>query len=63
MDFDLLRRDEIWFINKKLFGELDIYFLEEYNERFDKKIDKVYLEGCYGGVLIFSIVFLIEKED
>lgn len=63
MDFDLLRRDEIWFINKKSSGESDIYSLEEYNERFDKKIDKAYLEGRYGGVPIFSTVFPIEKED
>lgn len=62
MDFDLLRRDEIWFVNKKKNGESDIYSLEEYNERFDKKIDKAYLDGRYGGVPIFSTVFPI-KED
>ena len=37
MDFELLRRDEIWFVNKRNTGESDIYSLEEYNERFDKK--------------------------
>ena len=63
LDFDLLRRDEIWFVNKSSSGESDIYSLEEYNERFDKKIDKAYLEGRYGGVPIFSTVFPIEKED
>ena len=62
MDFDLLRRDEIWFIEKRANGESDIYSLEEYNERFDQKIDKAYLEGRYGGVPIFSTVFPI-KED
>jgi len=62
MDFDLLRRDEIWFVNKRASGETDIYSLEEYNERFDKKIDKAYLEGRYGGVPIFTTVFPI-KED
>lgn len=62
MDFDLLRRDEIWFVNKKISGESDIYSLEEYNARFDQKIDKAYLEGRYGGVPVFSTVFPI-KED
>lgn len=57
LDFDLLRRDEIWFINKNDAGTSDIYSLEEYNERFDKKIDKAYLEGRYGGVPVFSTVF------
>lgn len=62
MDFDLLRRDEIWFVDKKENGESDIYSLEEYNARFDQKIDKAYLEGRYGGVPVFSTVFPV-KED
>ena len=62
MDFDLLRRDEIWFVDKKRNGETDIYSLEEYNERFDKKIDKAYLDGRYGGVPIFSTVFPVKEE-
>ena len=61
MDFDLLRRDEIWFVNKRKSGESDIYSLEEYNARFDQKIDKAYLEGRYGGVPIFSTVFPIKE--
>lgn len=62
LDFDLLRRDEVWFINKRNTGESDIYSLEEYNERFDKKIDKAYLEGRYGGVPIFSTLFPVVEE-
>ena len=54
MDFDLLRRDEIWFVDKDQSGASNIYSLEEYNERFDKKIDKAYLEGRYGGVPLFN---------
>lgn len=61
MDFDLLRRDEIWFVNKRPTGESDIYSLDEYNTRFDQKIDKAYLEGRYGGVPIFSTIFPIEE--
>ncbi len=61
MDFELLRRDEIWFVNKNKFGMSDIYSLEEYNARFDPKIDKAYLEGRYGGVPIFSTVFPIRE--
>lgn len=61
LDFDLLRRDEIWFVNKRKNGESDIYSLEEYNTRFDQKIDKAYLEGRYGGVPIFNTVFPIKE--
>lgn len=62
LDFDLLRRDEIWFVDKRKSGESDIYSLEEYNTRFDQKIDKAYLEGRYGGVPIFSTVFPVDEE-
>lgn len=61
LDFDLLRRDEIWFVNKRKSGESDIYSLEEYNARFDQKIDKAYLEGRYGGVPVFSTVFPVKE--
>lgn len=61
LDFDLLRRDEIWFVDKRKSGESDIYSLEEYNTRFDQKIDKAYLEGRYGGVPVFSTVFPLKE--
>ncbi len=57
LDFDLLRRDEVWFANRQKYGQTELYSLEDYNERFDKKIDKAYLEGRYGGVPIFETVF------
>ncbi len=59
LDFDLLRRDEIWFTNKNEKGESVIYSLDEFNERFDKKIDKAYLDGRYGGVPVFNTLFPI----
>lgn len=57
LNFDLLRRDEIWFANREKNGPTDLYSLEKYNERFDKKIDKAYLEGRYGGVPLFETLF------
>lgn len=57
LDFDILRRDEIWFVNKDEHGESKLYSLDEYNVRFDKKIDKAYLDGRYGGVPVFDTVF------
>ncbi|OOO00364.1 MAG: transporter [Epulopiscium sp. Nele67-Bin004] len=56
MDLELLRRDEIWFVNKED-GISNIYSLEEYNERFDRKVDKAYLEGRYKGIPVFDEVF------
>jgi AAA15 family ATPase/GTPase len=59
MDLDILRRDEIWF-TKKDKGISSLYSLEDYNERFDKVIDKAYLNGRYGGIPVFDSVFLPE---
>lgn len=59
MDFKLLRRDEIWFVDKDNSGNSNIYSLEEYNTRFDQKIDKAYLEGRYGGIPLFTTLFPI----
>ena len=52
MDFDLIRRDEIWFTQKDNNGQTNLYSLEEYKDiaRFDRKIDKAYLEGRFGAI-------------
>lgn len=50
MDLKLLRRDQIWFINKCASGISDLYSLEEYKPRFDTKINKAYMEGRYGAI-------------
>ena len=57
LDFDLVRRDEIWFSEKSNQGDSRIYSLEEYKDvaRFDKKIDKAYLEGRFGAIANINI--------
>lgn len=52
LDFDLVRRDEIWFAEKNQNGDSKIYSLEEFKDvaRFDRKIDKAYLEGRFGAI-------------
>ncbi len=61
LDFDLLRRDEIWFVEKRK-GESKLYSLEEFNERNDRKIDRAYLDGRYGGVPIFTTKVARERR-
>jgi AAA15 family ATPase/GTPase len=63
LDFGLLRQDEIWIANKTNSGSTELYSLDEYNVRFDKKVDKAYLEGRYGGVPIFSSIFPVSEEN
>lgn len=50
LDLDLLRRDEIWFVEKNKNGESSVYSLEEFQPRRDKKIEKGYLLGRYGAI-------------
>lgn len=63
IDFKLLRRDEIWFVQKRENGSTSLYSLEDFNERTDRKVNKAYLEGRYGGVPVFSAPFPISVGD
>lgn len=55
MDFDLLRKDEIGFIDKDGNGRSTIFSLDTFSERFDKKVCKAYFEGNYGAIPRFKI--------
>lgn len=49
MDQDLLRRDEIWLIEKNKEGMSSLNRLDEkFNLRFDKELEKSYLKGLFG---------------
>jgi AAA15 family ATPase/GTPase len=61
MDFNLLRKDEIWLLNKDNKGKTKVYSMDEFNERFDKKIIKSYLAGRYGGIPEFHKNLLNEE--
>ncbi len=55
MDFDILRKDEIGFIDKDENGRSTIFSLDTFSERFDKKVCKAYFEGEYGAIPRFDI--------
>ncbi|EOV0048044.1 AAA family ATPase [Vibrio vulnificus] len=50
LDNDLLRRDEIWFVQKEKDLSTSMYSLNDYSTRFDKDIKNAYLRGAFGGV-------------
>lgn len=50
LDLELLRRDEVWFIEKNPKGASAIYSLEEFHPRYDKDIRKSYLQGRFGAI-------------
>ena len=50
LDLDILRRDEIWFIEKDSQGASHPYSLAEFKIRPDLKIGKGYLHGRFGAI-------------
>lgn len=50
MDLDLLRQDEIWFVERQEDHSSRIYSLNVFKARFDKKIVRDYLIGRYGAI-------------
>lgn len=68
---DLLRRDQIWFVEKNKEGESDLYSLVEYkvnqatSVRNDASFSKDYLAGKYGAIPFFGDIkrFINEYSD
>jgi uncharacterized protein len=56
LDLDLMRRDEIWFVEKSLQGSSSLYSLAEFKIRPDLKVDKGYLNGRFGAIPFFGDV-------
>jgi len=54
LDLDLLRQDEIWFVERQDNHSSKVFSLNRFRERFDKKIDREYLLGRYGAIPIFD---------
>ena len=50
LDLDLLRRDEIWFVEKDDRQQSHLYSLTSMRVRKDLRIEKSYLQGRFGAV-------------
>ncbi len=50
LDLDLLRRDEIWFLEKESTGASSLYSLEEFRLPKNMNIEKGYLFGRFGAI-------------
>ncbi|HLF87981.1 MAG TPA: ATP/GTP-binding protein [Anaerolineales bacterium] len=54
LNLELLRRDEIWFVEKNKQGATITYSLEEFTPRYDKDVQKGYLLGRFGAIPIIG---------
>jgi uncharacterized protein len=50
LNLNLLRRDEIWFVEKDKNGASQMYSLEQFKPRHDKEVRKAYLQGRFGAI-------------
>lgn len=57
LDLDLIRQDEIWFVERVKDQSSRMYSLNRYKERYDKRVDKEYLLGRYEAVPVFNEEF------
>lgn len=62
MDLQLLRQDEIWFVEREEDHASRIYSLSSYKQRFDKNILNDYLLGRYGAIPCFNEMELEDME-
>lgn len=63
LSLDLLRRDEIWFVEKDQKGSSTLYSLAEFKTRPDLKIEKGYLNGRFGAIPFFGNLKSLEWHD
>ena len=63
LDYDLLRRDEIWFIEKDRNSSSTLFSLEEFRLPDDMDIKKGYLGGRFGALPILSVLHEHESAE
>ena len=51
---ELWRTDEVWFAEKRPKGSTDLYSVYQFAPRFDKDLEKGYLQGMYGAIPYFG---------
>jgi AAA15 family ATPase/GTPase len=62
MDLDLLRQDEIWFVERENDHSSKLYSLNKFKARFDKIVKNDYLVGRYGAIPLFHGDFSREVD-
>lgn len=54
MDTDLMRRDQVWFVEKSIEGATTLYPLTDFSPRKQEAIQKGYLSGRYGAIPVLG---------
>lgn len=54
---DILKRDQVWFVQKDEHGETELFSLSEFKPRQEENRERRYLGGSYGGVPLIDDSF------
>ena len=63
LDKELLRRDQIWFAEKDIYGASHLNSLLEYRVRNDASFEKDYIAGKYGAIPLLGDSSIIFSEE
>ncbi len=63
INLDVLRQDEIWFVDRKPDHSSTLFSLNRYKIRSEWSLEEDYLIGRYGGVPVFSPIPQIEPDQ
>lgn len=63
LDLDLIRRDEIWFVEKDGNGSSKIFSLNQFKDMYDSQLEKAYLLGRYGALPVFKVFDEIDRDN
>ena len=63
MDYNLFRRDEIWFIERDGKNASKLYSLDRFKKLYDHELSKAYLDGRYGAIPVFQQFAFSEGEE
>ncbi|MGH0052199.1 MAG: AAA family ATPase, partial [Sphaerochaetaceae bacterium] len=63
LNLELLRRDEIFFVEKNREGASIIYPFDQFQRQFDTHLEQAYLSGRYGGIPHFGNLYLPEEDE
>jgi AAA15 family ATPase/GTPase len=58
LNSNLMRRDQVWFVEKDIYGAAKLYSLADIQVRKNDKFEKEYLDGRYG-----AVPYLVELEN
>lgn len=62
LDKKFFRRDQIWFVQKDVYGYSELTALSDFKVRMDASFEKDYLAGVYGGIPLIKEFTMKEGE-